>query len=213
MNTGNSSKLIQRYNAGERFNHWLTAITFLLLTFSGLALFHPSMFWLTQFFGGGAWTRILHPYIGVVMFLSFAGLALKFWHHNLISKNDVKWLMKIGDVVMNREDRLPEVDRYNAGQKMLFWTMIATIPTLLITGIVIWQPWFTPHFDVNIVRLAVLLHALCAFVIIAGIIVHIYAALWIKDTMGAMIRGTVTRAWAAKHHPGWYKRLESGRNN
>jgi formate dehydrogenase subunit gamma len=210
MSTEHSSRLIRRYDALERLNHWITAVTFLLLSFSGLALFHPSMFWFTQFFGGPVWTRILHPYIGVVLFVSFAGLALKFWHHNLLSRNDLIWLMRIMDVVRNREDRLPEVDRYNAGQKMLFWTMIATIPTLLVTGVIIWRPWFAGYFPIDAVRIAALLHAVSAFVIIAGIIVHIYAALWIKGTVGAMVRGTVTPAWARKHHPGWYKRLRDG---
>ena len=210
MKMANPNRLIRRYTPGERANHWLTAITFILLAFSGLALFHPSMFWFTQFFGGPVWTRILHPYIGVVMFLSFAGLALKFWHHNLISRNDVEWLKRIGDVIRNREDRLPEVDRYNAGQKLLFWTMIVTIPTLLITGIIIWRPWFAGYFPIDLIRLAVLVHAVCAFVMISGIIVHIYAALWIRGTVGAMVRGTVSRAWARKHHPAWYKQIEQG---
>lgn len=210
MKTETPARLIRRYTPAERANHWLTAITFILLAFSGLALFHPSMFWFTQFFGGPVWTRILHPYIGVVMFLSFAGLALKFWHHNLISRNDVEWLKRIGDVIRNREDRLPEVDRYNAGQKLLFWTMIVTIPTLLITGIIIWRPWFAGYFPIDLIRIAVLLHAVCAFVMISGIIVHIYAAIWIRGTVGAMVRGTVSRAWARKHHPGWYKQIGEG---
>lgn len=211
MNSHRSSSLIQRYGPVERFNHWLTAITFLMLTFSGLALFHPSLFWFTQFFGGGTWTRILHPYIGVVMFLSFSGLALRYWRHNLLSRNDIVWLTRIMDVVRNREENLPEVDRYNAGQKMLFWTMIATIPTLLVTGVIIWQPWFASNFSIDTVRIGVLLHALCAFVMISGIIVHIYAALWIKGTIGAMVRGTVTKSWAHKHHPGWYRRVMKGK--
>jgi len=210
MKTETPARLIRRYTPAERANHWLTAITFILLALSGLALFHPALFWFSQFFGGPVWTRILHPYIGVVMFLSFAGLALKFWHHNLISTNDVEWLKRIGDVIRNREDRLPEVDRYNAGQKLLFWTMIVTIPTLLVTGIIIWRPWFAGYFPIDAVRLAVLLHAVCAFVMISGIIVHIYAAIWIRGTVGAMVRGAVTRAWARKHHPGWYKRIEQG---
>jgi len=50
-------------------------------------------------------------------------------------------------------------------------------------------------------------------VMISGIIVHIYAALWIKGTIGAMVRGTVTRAWAAKHHPGWYRRVLRGEDH
>jgi len=202
-----ASRLVSRYSPSERLNHWITAISFILLAFSGLALFHPSMFWFSQFFGGPVWTRILHPYIGLLMFCSFTLLALKFWHHNLLTRNDWIWLSRIVDVVKNREDRLPEVDRYNAGQKLLFWTMAATIPTLLLTGIVIWRPWFAGYFPIGLVRLSLLLHALCAFVIIAGIIVHIYAAFWVRGTLGAMIRGTVTRAWAAKHHPGWYKRV------
>jgi len=204
------SELIDRYGPADRFNHWLTAITFLLLAGSGLALFHPSLFWFTQLFGGPTWTRILHPYAGLVMFLSFAGLALRFWQHNLLSRNDLLWLGRIGDVVRNREDRLPEVDRYNAGQKLLFWTLIATVPALLASGIVIWQPWFAPLFPIGLLRLALLFHALCAFVLIAGIIVHIYAAIWVRGTLGAMIRGSVTRAWAKKHHPGWYKRVMRG---
>lgn len=210
MSTQHGPKLIDRYSPSERLNHWITAITFLMLAFSGLALFHPSMFWFTQVFGGPTWTRILHPYIGVVMFVSFSLLALKFWHHNLLTRNDIVWLRRIGDVVRNREDGLPEVDRYNAGQKLLFWTMIGTISVLLLTGIVIWRPWFAHYFPIDIVRLALLLHAVCAFVIICGIIVHIYAGLWIKGTLGAMVRGTVTRAWARKHHPGWYKRVMGG---
>jgi formate dehydrogenase subunit gamma len=206
MSASQPPRLIARYSAGERFNHWVTALSFLALAFSGLALFHPALFWLTQFFGGPVWTRILHPYVGVVMFVSFTGLALRFWHHNLLTRNDVQWLKQIGDVVSNREDRLPEVDRYNAGQKLLFWTMIATIPLLLATGIVIWRPWFAGQFSIGAIRLAAATHAVAAFVIIAGIVVHIYAAIWIRGTLRAMIRGTVTRTWAAKHHPGWYKR-------
>lgn len=210
MNTQHSPKLIDRYSPSERLNHWITAITFLMLAFSGLALFHPSMFWFTQFFGGPTWTRILHPYIGIVMFVSFSFLALKFWRHNLLTRNDIAWLRRIGDVVRNREEGLPEVDRYNAGQKLLFWTMIGTISVLLLSGIVIWRPWFAHYFPIGTVRLALLLHAVCAFVIICGIIVHIYAALWIKGTLGAMVRGTVTRAWARKHHPVWYKQVTEG---
>lgn len=210
MSTRHSPKLIDRYSPSERLNHWITAITFLMLAFSGLALFHPSMFWFTQFFGGPTWTRILHPYIGILLFVSFSLLALKFWHHNLLTRNDIVWLGRIGDVVRNREDRLPEVDRYNAGQKLLFWTMIGTILLLLLTGIVIWRPWFAQYFTIGTVRLALLLHAIGAFVIICGIIVHIYAGIWIKGTIGAMVRGTVTKAWARKHHPGWYKRVTGG---
>ncbi|MFL9934535.1 formate dehydrogenase subunit gamma [Paraburkholderia sp. RL18-103-BIB-C] len=202
-----SRHLIERYNANERSNHWVTAICFVLLALSGLAMFHPSMFWLSVLFGGGQWMRILHPFIGAVMFLSFAGLVVRFWHHNLIDSNDVQWMNQIGDVLNNREDKLPEVGRYNAGQKMLFFVLVSCMVLLLLSGIVIWRRYFSAYFPIELIRFAALIHAVAAFGIIASIIVHIYAAIWVRGTMGAMLKGTVTPGWARKHHRRWFRSL------
>jgi len=197
--------LIVRYTPNERTNHWITAITFVLLALSGLALFHPSMFWLTALFGGGQWTRILHPFIGLVMFVSFLILVLRFWHHNYLDQSDIQWLKQIDDVLANREDKLPEIGRYNAGQKLLFFVMVACLVLLLCSGIVIWRRYFSFYFPIGVIRLAAVVHAFAAFVLICGIIVHIYAAIWIKGSVGAMMRGTVTYGWARKHHPRWLR--------
>jgi formate dehydrogenase subunit gamma len=198
-------RLVVRYSANERSNHWLTAITFVMLALSGLALFHPSMFWLTALFGGGQWTRILHPFVGLVMFLSFLSLVIRFWHHNKFEKGDVQWMKQIGDVLNNREDKLPEIGRYNAGQKILFFVLVACVLGLLLSGIVIWRQWFSMYFAISVIRAAAILHALCGFVMIVSIIVHIYAGIWIKGSMSSMVRGTVTLGWARKHHPRWFK--------
>ena len=200
---GNS--LIQRYTPNERTNHWITAITFVLLALSGLALFHPSMFWLSALFGGGQWTRILHPFIGLVMFVSFMIIALRFWHHNYLDADDRQWLRQINDVLTNREDRLPEVGRYNAGQKLLFFVLVLCLLLLLLSGIVIWRAYFAFYFPIEVVRVAAVIHAVTAFVLICSIIVHIYAAIWVKGSIGAMVRGTVTLGWARKHHPKWFR--------
>ncbi|WP_213778076.1 formate dehydrogenase subunit gamma [Caballeronia sp. dw_276] len=199
--------LILRYTPNERTNHWITAITFILLALSGLAMFHPAMSWLYALLGGGQWTRILHPFIGCVMFLSFLILALRFWHHNYLDKSDVQWMRQIGDVLNNREEKLPAIGKYNAGQKLLFFTMVACLLLLLASGIVIWRRYFSFYFPIEIIRLAALVHAAAAFVLIVGIVVHIYAALWIKGSIGAMTRGTVTYGWAKKHHPRWFKEI------
>ncbi|WP_028224153.1 formate dehydrogenase subunit gamma [Paraburkholderia ferrariae] len=198
-------KLLVRYTANERTNHWITAITFVLLALSGLAMFHPAMFWLSALFGGGQWTRILHPFVGLVMFVSFLILALRFWHHNYLDKNDVQWLKQIDDVLHNREDKLPEIGKYNAGQKLLFFTLVACLVLLLASGIVIWRRYFSFYFPIEVVRIAALVHAAAAFVLIVSIVVHIYAALWVKGSIGAMVRGTVTWGWAMKHHPRWFR--------
>ncbi|MCP8465324.1 formate dehydrogenase subunit gamma [Pseudomonas sp. ZM23] len=206
-------KDIQRYTANERSNHWVVAILFFLAGLSGLALFHPAMFWLTNLFGGGPWTRILHPFLGVAMFLFFLGLVLRFAHHNLMEKRDMQWLRQWRDVVANREENLPEVGRYNAGQKMLFWTLLLCMLVLLVTGFVMWRQYFSHLFGIELIRIASLLHAFAAFVLICSILVHIYAGLWVKGSMGAMLYGRVSRAWARKHHHGWLKDVEKGKGH
>lgn len=196
---------IRRYTAGERTNHWIVALTFILLALSGLALFHPSMFWMSNLFGGGTWTRILHPFIGIVMFVAFAILALKFWHHNLLTWTDREWLRHGKEVLTNHEENLPDVGRYNAGQKLLFFLMVACLILLLLSGIVIWRTYFSAFFPIWAIRLAAVVHAVCAFALICGIIVHIYAAVWVKGSVQAMTRGTVTPGWAWKHHRAWFR--------
>lgn len=206
----NDTNLIERFKPADRANHWLTAITMILVALSGLALFHPAFFWFTNLFGGGTWTRILHPFIGVVLAVSFWFLAQRVHADNRITDADREWVRRIRDVLANRDQNLPEVGRYNAGQKYLFWIMVWTIALLLASGIVIWQPWFAPRFSIGLARVAVLIHALAAFVLTAGVLVHIYAVIWTKGTLSAMTRGFVSRAWAKHHHPGWYREVSKG---
>ena len=74
---------VDRYTAGARINHWITATSLVPLGLSGLTLFHPSLFFLTDLFGGGQNTRMIHPWIGVVLFFSFFVLFFRFVCLNL----------------------------------------------------------------------------------------------------------------------------------
>jgi formate dehydrogenase subunit gamma len=209
MNPPNPNRII-RYSAGTRINHWIVAISFVLLALSGLALFHPALFWLTNLFGGGPWTRILHPFIGCVMAAAFYLLCVKFWRDNYLQRRDWIWLRKINDVVGNREENLPDVGRYNGGQKLLFFTLVVCLIGLLLSGIVIWRVYFAEFFSVGVVRGAALVHAVLAFVLICSIIVHIYAGIWVKGSVRAMTRGWVTPGWAWKHHRAWFREISKG---
>ncbi|HUD41717.1 MAG TPA: formate dehydrogenase subunit gamma [Dokdonella sp.] len=210
MNRVRDEERIVRYRAGTRINHWIVAISFVLLALSGLALFHPSLFWLTALFGGGPWTRIVHPFIGLIMTLAFAILAAGLWRYNRMQPRDWVWLRNAGDVVTNREDRLPEVGRYNGGQKLLFYLIVLCLIGLLASGIVMWRAYFAFYFPIEVIRFASVLHAFCAVVLICAIVVHIYAAIWVKGSIRAMTRGTVSPGWAWKHHRAWFRAATRG---
>ncbi len=201
---------VDRYTVGARINHWITATTLVLLALSGLSLFHPSLYFLTGLFGGGQWTRAIHPWLGVVLFFSFAGLFVRFWKANLWRAEDSVWLQRIRYVLAGDEDKLPELGKYNAGQKFVFWGMSLLIIVLIASGIAIWDEYFFQFTTIEQKRIAVLVHAMAAVAIICVWIVHVYAAIWVRGTIGAMTKGQVTGGWAWRHHRKWLRELVRG---
>ena len=196
---------LQRYSAGERANHWVVGICFILLALSGLAFFHPAFFPLTQLFGGGPWTRILHPYIGVVMMLFFIMMFFRFWRLNVMEQRDVEWLKNVNKMIDGNDHDMPEQGKYNGGQKVLFWGLVVGMLALTASGVAMWRAWL--HLPVDMVRVASVVHAAAAVWMIGLIIMHVYAAIWTRGTIRAMLYGTVTRAWAKQHHRGWYRKM------
>ncbi|HLS21418.1 MAG TPA: formate dehydrogenase subunit gamma [Paenalcaligenes sp.] len=205
------SKTIKRYSDSDRMNHWFIAIMFFLSGLSGLAFFHPSLFFLTNLFGGGTWTRILHPFLGVLMTLGFLLMFFKMVKYNTFNRNDREWRKNAGSMLRGEIKSDLPVGKYNFGQKMIFWLMTLSLLALIITGVLFWRPWFAPNFSVEVLRAASLIHAIAAWVLVMSVIVHIYAAIWVKGTMRAMTRGTVSEEWAKTHHPLWYKET-TGKN-
>ena len=199
--------LVDRYTLGARINHWITATCLILLALSGLSLFHPSLFFLTNLFGGGQATRAIHPWIGVVLFFSFSGLFVRFWRANLWKREDSIWIRQIKDVVSAHEERLPELGKYNAGQKFVFWGMSILIVILIVSGIGIWDEYFFDLTTIPQKRMAVLVHAVAAVAIISVWIIHVYAAIWVRGTIHAMVQGRVTGGWAWRHHRKWLREL------
>jgi len=198
-------KDLQRYTASERANHWLVGICFILLALSGLSFFHPAFFPLSMLFGGGTWARILHPFIGVLLAVSFVILFLRFRSLNTMTKPDWEWMSRIGEMIDGNDHNMPEQGKYNGGQKIMFWAQALCVLLLLGSGIVLWRAYFS--FPVGVVRLAAVVHAATAVLMIAVVIAHVYAAIWTRSTIRAMWYGTVTRAWAKQHHRAWYRQM------
>ncbi|CAG1001142.1 formate dehydrogenase subunit gamma [Burkholderiales bacterium] len=198
-------KDLQRYTPQERANHGVVGISFILLALSGLALFHPAFYPLANLLGGGTWARILHPYIGVFMAFFFVLMFLRFHRLNVMTKTDKEWLDRIGEMVDGNDQNMPEQGKYNGGQKMMFWLTVLCIVLLAVSGLLMWKAQFSP--PLGLVRFASVVHAVAATAMIALIVVHVYAAIWVRGTVRAMWYGTVTRAWARQHHRAWYREM------
>ena len=198
--------VIARYDLGERIKHWVLAIAFVLAALSGLALFHPSMYWMSSLVGGGTWSRILHPFFGLLMTLAFVLMVVAIGKYNRMEARDWQWLREMPKAASHDDPRLPEVGRYNGGQKILFKVLVASMVLLLLSGIVIWRSYFSAYFPIGVIRLAAVVHAVAGFVLVCSIIGHAYAAIfWVTGSMGAMTRGFVSPGWAWRHHRAWFR--------
>jgi len=196
-----------RNTMAARINHWITAGCFVLLMLSGLSMFHPMLFFLSELFGGGQWTRAVHPWIGIVLSLSYLGLIVQFWRENQWNRDDIAWMRVIDRVLANEERGVPEVARFNAGQKFVFWSMALLVPVLLLTGLTIWEVYFGSYTSIEVQRTAVLIHSLAAIAAIIVWITHVYAAIWVRGSVRGMTQGYVTPGWAWRHHRKWLRRL------
>ncbi len=89
-------------------------------------------------FGGGQWTRAIHPWIGIVLLISYAGLIVQFWRDNLWNRDDLAWMLAIDRVLANEEEGVPEVGALQRRPEVRVlvdgacWSRCCSSPALLI---------------------------------------------------------------------------------
>jgi len=201
-------KMILRTKFIDRACHWTVVICFFLVSLSGIALFFPTLQWLTETFGTPQMGRILHPFFGLIIFVALTFMFFRFVRHNIPEKEDIPWVKGIVEVLKGNEHKVARVGKYNAGQKMMFWSIMSLTLVLLVTGLIIWRPYFAHFFPIVLVRWSLLIHATAAIVLIHAILIHMYMAFWVKGSIKGMIEGKVSERWAGKHHPRWLEKLQ-----
>jgi formate dehydrogenase subunit gamma len=124
-----------------------------------------------------------------------------------MTATDWAWLSHFREMASGDVRNLPEAGKFNGAQKLLFWLQAACMVLLILSGIVIWRAYFSFLFPAALIRLASVVHAAAATIMVALIIIHIYAGIWVKETIDAMLYGRVRRAWAKQHHPAWFRQM------
>jgi formate dehydrogenase subunit gamma len=201
---GWSGTRVPRFTGYERFAHWLTATSFVLLALTGLNITFGKPL-LLPLIGPEAFTTLseiakyVHNFVSFAFVLGLILIAALWLRDNLWSKEDSEWLKKGGGFIKSRH---PVAGRFNAGEKLVFWLALAAGVAVAISGYVLMFPFYVTN--ILGMQAAQVMHSIIAMLFIALIIGHIYiGTLGTEGAFEAMGQGSVDLNWAREHHALW----------
>ena len=231
IEAGSSDRVIERFNFIERFTHWLTASSFIVLALTGLNIMY-GRYVLTPIIGAEAFSTLTiggkyaHNYIAFAFMIGVIAMFVLWVRHNIVNRHDLIWLVKGGGMFMKGVH--PPAKKFNAGQKIVFWVVILAGISISVSGISLMFPFQIPMFAktfqvVNLLgfelptqlsviaemQLSQLWHAMLGLIFIAVIIPHIYiGSLGMEGAFDAMGTGMVDLNWAREHHNIWVAEIK-----
>ena len=199
---------VLRYTLKERLVHWVAAGSYIYLGATGAAFWSPWLFWVAVVLGGPQISRMLHPWAGLI-FCGAVFYMFSMWAGQMrFTPVDREWWQNLRYYITNQDDKMPPAGRYNAGQKLLFWTFFWAGIVLLLTGLVLWFTDSLPWSLRWLRYVAVLLHPAAALLTLGNFMIHIYMGVFAeRGAFGSVIRGDVSMAFAKRYHPGWYEEI------
>jgi formate dehydrogenase subunit gamma len=205
---GRSGRTIVRFNGFERFVHWLTAATFVVLGITGLnitfgrALILP---WLGPgaFSAWSEWAKYAHNFLSFAFTIGVVLMFLMWVGQNFPTAADAEWLKKGGG--MGKNGGHAPAWKFNAGQKLLYWFVVLGGAAMIVTGYLLMFPFYS-GMGVGDMEMAQVFHGVIGVLFVALIIAHIYlGTLGMEGAFESMGEGTVDVNWAKEHHPLWYE--------
>lgn len=203
---GRSGRKILRFTSFERFVHWLTASTFVVLGITGLnitfgrALILP---WLgpEAFSAWSEWAKFAHNYLSFAFTIGVLLMFLMWIGQNFPTAADVTWF-KMGGGMGKGQPPAP-AHKFNAGQKLLYWFIVLGGAAMIISGYMLMFPFYG-GLNVGNMELAEIFHGVIGMLFIALIVAHIYlGTLGMEGAFESMTEGTVDLNWAKEHHNLW----------
>jgi formate dehydrogenase subunit gamma len=201
---GRSGRKILRFKAFERFSHWLTAVSFVILGLTGLNITFGKIV-LLPLIGPEAFSDVSQAAKYVHNFISFAFVAglilivVIFFRDNLLEKVDIDWLKQGGGFIKSRH---APAGRFNFGEKLVYWLSLVAGVAVSVSGFLLLFPFFGT--DIAQMQLAQVVHAVVAVLFVALILAHIYiGTLGMEGAFEAMGTGEVDLNWAKEHHDLW----------
>ena len=209
---GRSGQKVLRFKAFERFSHWLTAVSFVILGLTGLNITFGKIALLPlvgpeTFSDISQIAKYLHNFTSFAFVAGLVLITVIFFGDNLLERVDIDWVKQGGGFIKSKH---APAGRFNLGEKMVYWLSVAAGVAVSASGFLLLFPFYGTNIaDMQLAQVA---HAVIAILFIALILAHIYiGTLGMEGAFEAMGTGDVDLNWAKEHHDRWLaQQLEKG---
>ena len=207
---GRSGHTIVRFNAAERFMHWMTATCFVILALSGLNITfgRPLLLPLMSpeaFTAWSQWAKYAHNYLSFPFTIGVISIFFMWIAGNIPNRLDIEWLRRGGGMVGPDH---PPAYRFNAGQKVIYWIVVLGGSAIAVSGYLLIFPFYGT--DIQTMQSAEMAHGIIAMLFIAAMLGHIYiGTIGMEGAFEAMGQGTVDTNWAKEHHNLWLEEVHT----
>jgi formate dehydrogenase subunit gamma len=204
VSAGRSGIRILRFTSFERFAHWLTAVSFVILGLTGLNITFGKML-LRPLIGPEAFSafsqyaKYTHNYLSFSFVFGLAIIIAMWMKDNIPEKADLEWFRQGGGFVKSRH---APARRFNAGEKLVYWFAFGAGAAVAVSGYLLIFPFYVTN--IFGMQIAQVVHGIVALLFVALILGHIYiGTLGMEGAFEAMGTGEVDINWAKEHHDLW----------
>ncbi len=211
IENGRTGRTLVRFNEFERFVHWMTAGCFIVLALSGLNITFGKQLLLPllgaeAFTGVSQWGKYAHNYLSFPFTIGVVLIFLIWITGNIPSQVDVDWVKRGGGLTGSDH---PPAERFNAGQKLIYWIVIIGGTAVAISGYLLMFPFYGT--GIAGMQLAQMVHGIVSVLFVAAMLGHIYiGTIGMEGAFEAMGTGTVDVNWAKQHHSLWLEQQQQG---
>src|SRR6266436_5633818 len=204
ISKGRSGQKVRRFNAFERFSHWLTAISFVVLGLTGLNITFGKILLLPvigpeAFSSESQLAKYTHNFVSVSFVIGLVLIVAIWLKDNIPQKVDIEWIKQGGGFIKSKH---APSGRFNPGEKLVFWFALGAGVAVIISGYLLIFPFYVTN--IAGMQLAQIVYAVVVILFIAVILAHIYiGTLGMEGAFEAMATGDVDLNWAKEHHDVW----------
>ncbi|MGX9356140.1 formate dehydrogenase subunit gamma [Roseobacteraceae bacterium S113] len=233
-----TGRTVLRFKFLERMAHWTLAGSFILLGITGLFVKYGREFiapLLGKDFNATLLlaSKFVHNNVSWAFMAALVVIFFMWVWHNIPNRTDITWFAQAGGIIGSKH---PPAKKFNAGQKIIFWSVILLGGSISMSGLSLLFPFELPLFaktftilnDLGLpgligiaelptvlapqeeMQLAQAWHAIVSFVLMAIIIAHIYiGSVGMEGASSAMTTGEVDETWAHQHHSIWLDEVKA----